>query len=112
MLTGDDTVRDACKAMADSGAGSVLVSDGAQHLVGIFTGRDAVKALAKGEAPGAAKLKSGMTKEPVTVTAASRAIDALKAMAEGQFRHVPVIERGFICGVVSRGDLKGMEIEE
>ena len=53
-----------------------------------------------------------MTRNPVTITPKSRAIDALRAMSEGGFRHVPVTEDGTIKGVVSRGDLKGMEFEE
>ena len=39
-------------------------------------------------------------------------MDALKVMSEGGFRHVPVIGNGKLLGVISRGDLKGMEIEE
>lgn len=52
-----------------------------------------------------------MTKDPVTIGPDSRAIDALRTMSDGGFRHVPVIEDGKIWGVVSRGDFKGMEID-
>ena len=53
-----------------------------------------------------------MTPNPVTIAPESRAIDALKAMNDGGFRHVPVTENGRIWGIVSRGDFKGMEFEE
>ncbi|MCE9521737.1 MAG: CBS domain-containing protein, partial [Alphaproteobacteria bacterium] len=36
------TVKDACEKMREHRAGSVLVTDTRGHLVGIFTGRDAV----------------------------------------------------------------------
>ena len=41
----------------------------------------------------------------------SRAIDALRAMAAGGFRHLPVVENGRIWGIISRADFKGMEID-
>ena len=57
-------------------------------------------------------LAQAMTPNPVTIAPESRAIDAMKAMNDGGFRHVPVTENGRILGVVSRGDFKGMEFEE
>jgi CBS domain-containing protein len=90
----------------------VLVVDRQEHLSGIFTGRDAVRLLAKAKDAGGAHLAKAMTRHPVTIAPKSLAIDALRAMSEGNFRHVPVIENGKIQGVVSRGDLKGMELEE
>ena len=111
-LSADNTVRRACHSMWERRSGSVLVVDDRRRLKGIFTGRDAVRLLANVKDAGSACLAQAMTREPVTVTSKSRAIDALRAMADGGFRHVPVIEDGTIKGVVSRGDLKGMELEE
>jgi len=56
-------------------------------------------------------LAQAMTPNPVTITPESRAIDALRVMGDGGFRHLPVVEHGRIWGVVSRGDFKGMEID-
>ena len=112
VLARDETVREACRRMWERRSGSVLVVDKQQRLIGIFTGRDAVRLLAKGKDAGGAHLAKAMTRNPVTITPRSRAIDALRAMSEGGFRHVPVTEDGRILGVVSRGDFKGMEFEE
>ena len=112
VLLADRTVREACRRMWEQRSGSVLVTDGKQHLRGIFTGRDAVRLLAKGNDAANSSLAKAMTRNPVTIIGKSRATDALRRMAEGDFRHVPVIEDGRIKGVVSRGDLKGMEFEE
>jgi len=89
----------------------VLVIDDQQRLSGIFTGRDAVRALADGKDGAATTLAQAMTPDPVTITPDSRAIDALRAMCDGGFRHLPVVEDGRIWGTVSRGDFKGMEID-
>lgn len=107
----EDTVRKACRNMLESGAGSVLAVDELGHLKGIFTGRDAVRLLAKGGDVAALALAEAMTRDPVTVDCEHRAIDALKAMDRGGFRHVPVLKAKRVCGCVSRGDFKGMEFE-
>ena len=91
--------------------GSVLVVDSQQRLMGIFTGRDAVRLLANGKDAAATLLAEAMTPNPVTIAPGSSAIDALRTMSDGGFRHVPVIENGSICGVVSRGDFTGIEID-
>ncbi len=106
-----ETVQNACKAMRERHAGSVLVVDERQGLKGIFTGRDAVRLLAKGEDAKRATLGQAMTANPVTVTPDHHAIDALRAMSDGGFRHIPVVEDGRIWGIVSRADFKGMEID-
>jgi CBS domain-containing protein len=110
VMQSGETVHAAAKAMRERHAGSVLVVDERQHLIGIFTGRDAVKVLARGEWPQTA-LSKAMTPNPLTVDPDQRAIDALRIMSDGGFRHVPVVEHGRIWGVVSRADFKGMEID-
>jgi CBS domain-containing protein len=104
------TVREACDRMRANHTGSVLVTDQAGSLVGIFTGRDAVcRVLATGKDAGQTKLADVMTKSPVTMTADKTAIDALRMMWDGGFRHVPVVKDERLIGVVSRGDFKGCE---
>ena len=110
LMPPTETVQKACECMRERHVGSVLVVDEHQRLVGIFTGRDAVRLLAKGKSSRLA-LQEAMTTRPVTVTPDQKAIDALRAMSDGGFRHVPVVERGRIVGVVSRADFKGEEIE-
>ena len=112
VLALNETVQHACRLMWERRAGSVLIVDTENRLSGIFTGRDAVRLLAKGNDTATTHLVQAMTPNPVTIAPESRAIDALKAMNDGSFRHVPVTENGRILGVVSRGDFKGMEFEE
>jgi len=105
------TVADACRLMWERRAGSVLVVDSNDSLLGIFTGRDAVRLLASCEDAAGAQLQQAMTSNPVVLTPAHRAIDALRVMVSGNFRHVPIVENGKLFGVVSKGDFKGMEFE-
>ena len=47
-----------------------------------------------------------MTKKPACLPPRHTAIDALRLMRDGGFRHVPVVENGVVVGVVSRGDFR------
>ena len=51
MLPPEDTLGHACQRMWKRRVGAVLVVDAQHRLVGIFTGRDAVRAIASGKAP-------------------------------------------------------------
>jgi CBS domain-containing protein len=111
VLAADETVQRACQSMSERRCGSVLVVDNQQRLTGIFTGRDAVRLLADVKDAAERSLGLAMKRNPVTMTPDGHAIDALRAMSDGGFRHLPVVENGRISGVVSRGDFTGIEID-
>lgn len=104
------TVKHACECMRDRRVGAVLVTDAQGHLLGIFTGRDAVsRMLAEGRDPSKTTLAEVMTREPATLPPGKTAIDALRLMQDGGYRHLPVVEHGVVIGVVSKGDFRGVE---
>jgi CBS domain-containing protein len=104
------TVREACKHMAERRVGAVLVTEGGDRLVGIFTGRDAVcRVLAEGKSAARTHLADVMTADPTTMPPGKTAIEALRMMQDCGFRHIPVTESGKVVGIVSRGDFRGME---
>jgi CBS domain-containing protein len=96
--------------MRNTQAGSVLVTGDTGRLVGIFTGRDAVcRVLAESRDAASTRLDQVMTRNPITLSPDQTAIDALRLMWDGGFRHVPLVKGGKVLGVVSRGDFKGLE---
>jgi CBS domain-containing protein len=101
------TVMDAARAMATGRAGSVLVlQDGS--LVGIFTERDILRALAESSMADAVRVSSvskWMTPEPSTVGPETSVGEALDRMVSGGFRHLPVTEGDAVVGVISMRDL-------
>ena len=104
------SVMDACNKMRDCRIGSVLVTADVDRLVGIFTGRDAVcRVLSQRRDPSTTRLAEVMTPNPITMSPDQTAMDALRLMQEGGFRHVPLAKSGRILGLVSRGDFKGVE---
>jgi len=75
--------------------------------IGIFTGRDAVnRVLAAGKEGNHTKLAEAMTSNPITMSPNKTAIDALRLMWDGGFRHIPIVENRKALGVISRGDFK------
>lgn len=106
------TVREACQSMRDRRVGAVLVTEGDRCLVGIFTGRDAVhRVLAEGRSAADTTLVEVMTREPETMPPGKIAIEALRLMEDGRYRHLPIVEDGKVVGIVSRFDFSGMELD-
>ena len=103
------TVKAACERMHERRVGAVLVVDAAGVLVGIFTGRDAVRCLAHVPDPAQVRLAEAMTRDPDTMPPRATAIEALRLMRDGGFRHIPVVDQGRLVGVVSSGDFRGLE---
>ena len=96
--------------MRDRRVGAVLVTEGDRRLVGIFTGRDAVcRVLAKGKNAAKTTLAEVMTPEPDTMPPGRTAIDALRLLRDGGYRHLPVVENDKVVGIVSSGDFRGLE---
>jgi len=96
--------------MRERSVGAVLVTEGDDHLVGIFTGRDAVcRVLAEGRSADRTQIADVLTQDPDTMGPDKSAIEALHLMQDGGYRHVPVTDRGLVVGIVSRGDFRGLE---
>jgi CBS domain-containing protein len=109
-LTPDATVKHACECMRDRRVGAVLVTEGDHRLVGIFTGRDAVcRVLAQGKNPAKTVLADVMTPRPDWMPPGRNAVEALRLLRDGGYRHLPVVENGKVIGIVSSGDFRGLE---
>jgi CBS domain-containing protein len=108
-MSPDATVKAACERMHERRVGAVLVVDTNSTLVGIFTGRDAVRCLAQVSHPADARLEQITTRNPDTMPPRATAIEALRLMRDGGFRHVPVVDQGKVVGIVSSGDFRGLE---
>lgn len=111
VLPPEDTVAHACRCMCERRVGAVLVAGADRRIAGIFTGRDAVRVLAEGRNAAETTLASVMTRDPDTIAPERTAIEALRAMSDGGYRHLPVVKDGKIAGIVSRGDFQGLEID-
>jgi CBS domain-containing protein len=105
------TVSEACQCMRDCRVGAVLVTEDDVRLIGIFTGRDAVRVLAEGKSAARTTLADAMTRDPDTMPPGKTAIEALRQMEDGRYRHLPIVDNGKVVGIVSRFDFSGIELD-
>lgn len=113
ILTVPDTlpVREATREMDARNVGAVLVVDRKKRLIGIFTERDLLRrVVAQGRDPNATAVAEVMTHDPDTVGPRQYAVDALRLMRDGRYRHLPVVDGERIVGILSRRDFYGDEI--
>ncbi len=105
------TVREATRAMRLHNVGAVLVVDGTR-LTGIFTERDAVqRVLAADRDADDTRMADVMTAHPQTMHPDEPFVHALRAMHQGRFRHMPVVEFDRPLGVVSVRDALADDLE-
>jgi CBS domain-containing protein len=109
ILSERTSVKTACEGMGEREMGAALVCNEDGLLVGIFTARDAVRRVLGRGKGGQTKLREVMTREPVTMTPEQSAIDALRLMWDGGFRHLPLVDDGGIRGMISRNDFGSEE---
>jgi CBS domain-containing protein len=104
------TVQEACRQMRDNRIGAILVTENGGQLAGLFTGRDAVtRVVAEALDPATTMLGAVMTVHPDTLNPRAHAIDALRMMQDGGYRHMPILDGTKIAGIVSHGDFSGLE---
>jgi CBS domain-containing protein len=98
--------------MRERRVGAVLVTGGDERLIGIFTGRDAVhRVLAEGMSAGDTTLADVMTRDPDAMPPGKTAIEVLRLMEDGRYRHMPIVDNGKVVGIVSRYDFSGLELD-
>jgi CBS domain-containing protein len=100
----EDTIGEAAQKMVDRGVGSAVVLDFGR-LIGIFTERDLMRAVAGRVHSSEARVREWMTPDPVTVSPDDSAEEAARTMLDRGFRHLPVVENDRAIGIVSIRDV-------
>ncbi|RDC61165.1 IMP dehydrogenase [Alteripontixanthobacter maritimus] len=106
------TMRDAVTILAEKRIGALpVMQDG--EVVGIFSERDVIYRLAnEGAVCLDRKLGDVMTSPAITTETSKKVDDALGLMTRRRIRHLPVVEKGRMCGFVSIGDLVKSRMDE
>lgn len=99
------TVRQAVREMNQHGVGALLVIDG-ERPAGIFTERDVLRRVVDaGLDPNTTPVARVMTTGLLVVEPSATVEEAMAIMTQRRLRHLPVVERGRVVGMVSIGDL-------
>ncbi len=101
----DDPVLTALRRMAEKHCGALAVMRGPE-LVGIFSERDyARKVVLVGRSSADTPVSQVMSSPVTTVTRDASVNECLALMTERRIRHLPVVDGGRVCGMLSIGDL-------
>ena len=99
------TVYQALELMFEKNIGALLIVDDGKFL-GIFTERHYARKLAlRGKSSKETTIGEIMTEQPVTVTLDTSIEECMKIMTGKKIRHLPVVEKDKLTGVVSMGDV-------
>jgi CBS domain-containing protein len=111
--TSDTSLLDISKLLGLHGIGCIVVTAPDGKVIGIVSERDIVREIARaGSKVLKEPVETCMTRSVVSCREADT-IDRLMAeMTAHRFRHMPVIERGRLVGLVSIGDVVRMRIAE
>ncbi|MDP9069175.1 MAG: CBS domain-containing protein [Actinomycetota bacterium] len=106
LLTVDPhaTLRRAAKMMTERGVGCAVVIEN-EKVAGIVTERDILRAIASDQRMDETQVAEIMTREVVSGTPGWDIVRAAKAMTDGGFRHLLVMEMEDPVGIVSLRDL-------
>ena len=109
----DATLAEAAGLMSKHRIGSLVITGAERRVTGILSERDIVHAMAeKGDAALLQPVSSAMTREVVTCGEEETIPDLMHRMTAGRFRHVPVVDRGQLAGIVSIGDVVKYRLAE
>jgi len=99
------SVLEAVRLMAEKNIGGLLVLDGG-NVVGVVTERDlARKAFLMAKSPRDTPVREIMTTQVMYVSPERTSEECMALMTENRFRHLPVLDKGKLVGLVSIGDL-------
>jgi len=108
----DASVFEALRVMAERNIGAVLVT-AEDELVGILSERDyARKVILHGKSSRETRVDEIMTSDVICIDPSWTAEQCMALMTEKRIRHLPVVERGQLIGVVSIGDVVRAVIDE
>jgi len=103
----------AAQLLAARRIGAVLIRGAGGRLSGILSERDIVRALSEHGAA-ALDLPVGhvMTRNVTTCCEDDTCASIMERMTAGKFRHMPVVAKGQLIGLVSIGDVVKQRVEE
>jgi CBS domain-containing protein len=111
--TQDATLREISVELARRHIGALVVVDANDSILGIISERDVVAAIAdRGTDALADPAALHMTKNPKVASEDDTIFSTMETMTIQRFRHMPVIDKGRLSGLVSIGDVVKYRIEE
>jgi CBS domain-containing protein len=112
-ISADATLSEASRLLARKHIGAIVVRDRDGQVSGILSERDIVRAVAEASVNALPQSVSAhMTRGVETCSESDSIEDLMEVMTHRRLRHLPVVEGGRLCGIVSIGDVVKTRIDE
>jgi CBS domain-containing protein len=112
-ISQERSVSDAIALLKERGIGALVVTGAKSPLVGIFSERDVVRALAtNGESTLHQKVSELMSSDVSVCKESTELNDLMTMMTERRIRHVPVVDDDRLVGMISIGDVVKARLDE
>ncbi|MDR3519004.1 MAG: CBS domain-containing protein [Azospirillaceae bacterium] len=109
----DQSITKAAHLLTSNHIGAVPVVDPHDGLVGIISERDIVRGITEhGSSVLNLAVETLMTRDVLTCTPQETMGTIMDLMTTRRIRHLPVIERGALCGIISIGDAVKNRLDE
>jgi CBS domain-containing protein len=99
------SLRDAAAAMCRRNVGAAIVLDPEAPGPGVITERDILRAVGSGEDPDRETVADHLTSDLTFASPDWSLEQAAAVMVKGRFRHLVVVERGELAGILSMRDI-------
>jgi CBS domain-containing protein len=99
------SLREAARLLAEHNIGALVAVNEEDEIVGIISERDIIRAAARLDEALSRPVSEIMTKEVIVGLPNDDLIAVANAMTERRFRHLPIVERGEMVGIISMGDI-------
>lgn len=100
----DTHIGEIANTLAKENIGAIVIIE-KDLVVGILSERDIVRGFTEKKSVRSTKAKELMTKNVITCNTKNTTEELLELMVKKHFRHMPVVEKNKLVGVVSIGDL-------
>lgn len=111
-VTKEDSVSRAVEVLREHGFGALVVSSDGEHIEGIVSERDIVRALGLREDLLDMPVSDIMTAKVFTCAPADQVESLMSMMTDKRIRHLPVEVDGRLAGLISIGDVVKFRVSE
>jgi CBS domain-containing protein len=101
----EQSVKEATRLLVEYNIGALVVVNEARQPVGIISERDILRAAARRDDAFARPVSQVMTKDVIIGLPQDDIISVAHTMTERRFRHLPIMEKGELIGIISIGDV-------
>ena len=114
-ISADDSLSHALLKLTEHKIGALLVVDKENNIKGILSERDIIRHFSRKLEhlnTASIQVREVMTTAVTYVNPAQSLEECLQLMTAGHFRHLPVVEREKLVGMISIGDVVKLSLEE